>query len=252
MEGWIKMHRKMLDNPVVFKDADHVAVWTYLLLNATHAEYPAVFKGRKILLLPGQLITGRKAISEKLKVSESKVQRILKWFESDLQIEQQTSNKNRLITIINWEQYQNIEQQNEREVVDKQTANEHKQECKNVKNEINNIYSVHFDAFWKVYPRKKEKAKAYKAYCARVKDGFSDEELLKAATAYAEECSSRNTDERYIKLGATFLSANTPFEDYLKEGKEDEQDTVQDRGSASDYYGELLRQWKSNSSGLSE
>lgn len=237
MEGWIKMHRKMLDNPIVFKDADHVAVWTYLLLNAAHTEYPAVFKGRKILLLPGQLITGRKAISERLKISESKVQRILKWFESDLQIEQQTSNKNRLITITNWKQYQNIEQQNEREAVSKQTANEHKQECKNVKNEINNIYSVHFDAFWKVYPRKKEKAKAYKAYCARLKDGFSDDELLKAATTYAEECSSRNTEERYIKLGATFLSANTPFEDYLKEGKKDEQDIVQQKENIPEKYG---------------
>lgn len=90
-----------------------------------------------------------------------------------------------------------------------------------------NIYSANFDAFWKVYPRKKEKAKAYKAYNARLKDGFSDDELLKAATAYAEECKSRNTEERYIKLGATFLSANTPFEDYLKEGEEDGQSIAQ-------------------------
>lgn len=237
MEGWIKVHRKMLDNPLVFKDSDYAVVWIYLLLNATHTEYPVIFNGKKIILLPGQLITGRKVISEKLKVSESKVQRILKWFESDLQIEQQTSNKNRLITIVNWEQYQNIEQQNEREAVGKQTANEHKQECKNVKNEINNIYSVHFDEFWKVYPRKKEKAKAYKAYCARLKDGFSDDELLKAATVYAEECKKRNTEERYIKLGSTFLSANTPFEDYLKEGEKNEQDSVQQKEEVSEKYG---------------
>ena len=41
-----------------------------------------------------------------------------------------------------------------------------------------NNYSVHFEEFWKVYPRKKEKAKAYKYYLARLKDGFSEEELL--------------------------------------------------------------------------
>lgn len=236
MEGWIKVHRKILDNPLVFKDSDYAAVWIYLLLNATHTEYPVIFKGEKIILLPGQLITGRKVISEKLKISESKVQRILKWFESDLQIKQQTSNKNRMITIVNWDKYQNIEQQNERETIDKRQTNGHKQECKNVKNEINNIYSVHFDAFWKIYPRKKEKAKAYKAYRERLKDGFSDDELLKAATAYAEECSSRNTDERYIKLGSTFLSANTPFEDYLKEGEKNEQDSVQQKEELSEKY----------------
>ena len=32
MEGWIKLHRKMLDNPIVCKDSDYLAVWIYLLL----------------------------------------------------------------------------------------------------------------------------------------------------------------------------------------------------------------------------
>ena len=59
MEGWIKVHRKILENPIVCKDSDYFSVWTYLLLNATHKEIPAVFKGKKILLQPGQLITGR-------------------------------------------------------------------------------------------------------------------------------------------------------------------------------------------------
>lgn len=51
------------------------------------------------MLNPGQLITGRKAISDKLRVTESKVQRVLKCYESEQQIEQQTGNRNRLITI---------------------------------------------------------------------------------------------------------------------------------------------------------
>lgn len=76
-------------------------------------------------------------------------------------------------------------------------------------------YSVHFASFWDMYPRKKEKAKAYKAYNARRKDGYSEEELLTAATAYAKECADRKTEERYIKLPATFLGPSTPFTDYL-------------------------------------
>ena len=43
--GWIKLHRKLLDNPVVMKDSDHLAVWIYLLLNASHTEYPVLFGG---------------------------------------------------------------------------------------------------------------------------------------------------------------------------------------------------------------
>ncbi|MEK3851240.1 hypothetical protein MKX59_19560 [Paenibacillus sp. FSL R7-0340] len=123
-KGWISVHRKMLDNPVVCKDGDYMAVWMYLLLNATHTEYPALFSGKKVILQPGQLITGRKSISEKLNISESKVQRILKSFESEHQIEQQNGNKNRLVTVVSWSEYQESEQQNEQQLNNKRTTTE--------------------------------------------------------------------------------------------------------------------------------
>lgn len=138
MHGWVSVHRKMLDNPVVFKDADHVAVWMYLLLNATHKECQVLFKEEKITLLPGQLITGRKAISDKLKISDSKVHRILKLFEIEQQIEQQTSNKNRLISIKNWDKYQLSEQQNEQQLNNNRTTTEQQTDEKFTKIEQQN------------------------------------------------------------------------------------------------------------------
>ena len=87
------------------KDSDYLAVWIYLLLNATHKEVDMLFKGERITLKPGQLITGRKSISVKLNI-ESKVERILKTFKSEQQIEQQTSSCNRLISIVSWDEYQ--------------------------------------------------------------------------------------------------------------------------------------------------
>lgn len=112
--GYIKLHRKTLDNPIVCKDSDYLAVWIYLLLNATHKEIPAIFKGEKIILKPGQLITGRISIANKLKISESKVRRIINELKSEQQIDQQPSNKNSLISILNWNEYQKSDQQNER------------------------------------------------------------------------------------------------------------------------------------------
>ncbi len=142
--GWVKLHRKMLDNPIIMKDADHLAVWMYLLLNATHAEYPALFKGKKITLQPGQLITGRKSIASTLCVNESKVRRILDMFESDQQIDRQRSNQNTLISLRNWDKYQLFDQQidqqmtNERPTDDQRvTTNKKNKNVKNVKNEIN-------------------------------------------------------------------------------------------------------------------
>lgn len=144
--GWIKLHRKLLDNPIIMKDADHLAVWMYLLLNATHAEYPALFKGQKIMLAPGQLITGRKSIADKLAINESKVTRILDAFKSEHQIEQQTSNKNRLISILNWDFYQSSEQQDELQMNNNRTTSEQQvntnKNIKNIKNEKNVINNM--------------------------------------------------------------------------------------------------------------
>ena len=78
-----------------------------------------------------------------------------------------------------------------------------------------NKYNVCFEEFWKEYPRKKEKQKAYKAYLARLNSGYSESELLEACINYAAECEKVGREERYIKLGATFLSVNEPFVDYL-------------------------------------
>lgn len=141
LEGWIKLHRKILNNPVVCKDADHLAVWVYLLLHASHDTRKVLFRGKKIDLKPGQLITGRKTIAAELGIHESKTKRILLLFESDQQIDRRRSNGNSLITILNWEKYQSYGQQNDQPVTSQWTASDqpvttNKNE-KNEKNEIN-------------------------------------------------------------------------------------------------------------------
>lgn len=86
----------------------------------------------------------------------------------------------------------------------------------NTINNTSNKYMYAFEELWNVYPRKKEKAKAYKCYQARLKDGFKADELLQAVMAYSSECKKRKTEEKYIKLAATFLGENTPFIDYME------------------------------------
>ena len=102
---------------------------------------------------------------------------------------------------------------NEANEIEKKNVKEKEKE--NVKDKT---YTCAFEQLWNAYPRKKEKAKAYKCYKARLADGFSEDELLLAVKRYADECKKNHTDERYIKLGATFLGSNTPFLDYLEGG----------------------------------
>ena len=81
-------------------------------------------------------------------------------------------------------------------------------------------YSAHFEAFWEAYPRKEEKAYAYKKYKTRLKDGYSEADLLLAAKNYAVQCKRLKTEKRYIKHPKTFLSDSTPFVDYLPKKEE--------------------------------
>lgn len=79
-----------------------------------------------------------------------------------------------------------------------------------------NEYSSNFLDFWSVYPRKIGKGEAYKKYNARIKDGWSPEQLKEAAQNYADRCHEQNTETMYIKHPKTFLSDAIPFCDYLE------------------------------------
>lgn len=76
-------------------------------------------------------------------------------------------------------------------------------------------YSVDFEEFWKEYPRKADKAQAYRKYCARVRDGYSPAQIAEAARRYAEACRRAGTAEKYIKHGKTFLGDGAPFAEWL-------------------------------------
>ena len=77
-------------------------------------------------------------------------------------------------------------------------------------------YAPSFEQFWKEYPRKIDKGSAYQKYQTRLKDGFSEEDLLEAARNYAAECRKLKTETQYIKHPKTFLSDKLPFTDYIR------------------------------------
>ena len=117
--GYIKMYRSILDNPIVCKDSEVFAIWCYLLLEATHEGYETLFGKERITVKKSQLVTSRKSISNKFGINESKVERTFTLFKNEHMIEQQSSTKNRLITILNWDKYQSKEQQNELQFIGK-------------------------------------------------------------------------------------------------------------------------------------
>jgi hypothetical protein len=88
-----------------------------------------MWNGAIIVVKEGQLITGRRALSEQTGIPGTTVERILDFLENEHQIGQQKTNKYRLITIVNWDKYQNPDSISD----NKRTTNGHKQECKELK-----------------------------------------------------------------------------------------------------------------------
>ncbi len=230
MEGWIKVHRKILDNPVACKDADHLAIWMYLLLSATHANYDGMFKGKRITLNPGQLITGRKVISAVLKVDEYKVQRVLKNFENEHQIAQQASNQNRLITILNWNEYQNIEQQDAQRLHNDCTTdaqrvhtnkNERIKECKNERKK--DIHSTDSEVHKCVIDYLNSKCGTNYRYSssktkslidARLNEGFKIDDFKKVVDIKSDEWLNDSKMCKFLRPETLF---SNKFEGYLNQ-----------------------------------
>lgn len=122
-DGYIKLYRKFKEN-IFYKNSEAVHLWLHLLFSASFEDSIFYYKNTKIERKKGQLITGRKKLSQETGIGESTVFRLLKLFESEHQIEQQKTNKYTIITILSYDKYNGNEQQIEQQKNNKRTTDE--------------------------------------------------------------------------------------------------------------------------------
>jgi|11_taG_2_1085331.scaffolds.fasta_scaffold07342_4 hypothetical protein len=146
MQGWIKLHRQIVEWEW-YTDANTFRVFMHLLLNANHKEKR--YKG--ILIKKGQLLTGRKSLALALDLSERQVRTALTKLKKSGEIDQEkarkTTKSGSIITICNYASYQSEktksdqhnDQHNDQEATSKRPANDQQATTnKNVKNNKNN------------------------------------------------------------------------------------------------------------------
>lgn len=222
-EGWISIHRKIrecdiwdYDEPFTRRDA-----WIDLLLLANHRDKDTIFDGKKITIQRGQYLTSVRKLSKEWHWGKDKTLKYLRLLEMCEMITRDTDSRRTLITIVNYDIYQDTNRviadsiKDSKQTVSRQSSATNNND-NNVNNDNNNKYICAFDDLWKIYPRKVDKARAYKCYQARLKDGYSEDQLLTACKNYAKACEENKTEQKYIKHAATFFSVNEPFLDYLK------------------------------------
>lgn len=204
-EGWISLHRKILENPFC-KDPHAFSLWVNLLLRANHSDTKVMVGNKLIPVKRGQFLTGRKSLSIQTGINESKIQRLLNLFEREQQIEQQTFTKYRLISIVNYTHYQNPNS--------KRTANEQQTNTDNNDNNVNKNIKVCLDYLNQVTGRKFTAPGDLKA---RLKNYTVDD--VKDVIDYKYKEWKGKPQAKYLRPATLFQLSK--FEGYLNDAKQE-------------------------------
>ncbi|MFD2600193.1 hypothetical protein ACFSQ3_14640 [Sphingobacterium corticis] len=136
-QGWIKLHRSLLEWEW-YKDLNTRSLFLHLLIRANHKDNR--FQGN--VVKRGQILTGINALSIETSLSVQQLRTSLKKLKSTNEITIESSSKNSVITVVNYDFYQTVdddqqaEQQtnNKRSTSDQQTTNKRATTNKNEKN----------------------------------------------------------------------------------------------------------------------
>ncbi len=161
METWIKLYRKF-DEWEWFNISEMVHLFIYLLINANNTDG----EWRGIKVKRGQLVTGRKSLHEKTKISEQTLRTCLKRLENTKEITIQPTNQYSIITICKYNDYQpeklNSNQPTNQQLTSDQPAiNQRSTTIKEVKNKKEEEYSFNF------YSEETKKAKEFSGQMAK-------------------------------------------------------------------------------------
>lgn len=142
MEGWIKIHRKLIDWEW-YTDSKMVHLLFHLITKANHKDA----KWRGVSIRRGQLITGLDKLKTQTGISTQSLRTCLDRLISTGEVTSKSTNKYRVITIVNYDSYQLNDSankqatskltSNQQSTNNQLTANKKEKKKKNEKNEKN-------------------------------------------------------------------------------------------------------------------
>lgn len=109
--GYIKLHRQLESESWAMCPVKRV-VWIHILLNATHKKHKTKLGTATVVLMPGQLISGRNKILKEcfdqkmIEVTADMVRGALNFFKKEGMLKAQSTRKGSVFTVVNWGKYQ--------------------------------------------------------------------------------------------------------------------------------------------------
>lgn len=123
MKGWIKIYRQITENPLYFSEPfTKMQAWMDLLVIANHKDGIINVRGNIIRVKRGQVGHSERTLSIRWQWSRSKVRNFLEYLKKEKQIEPQKNSVMSLITILNFEMYQEKDHRKTTENGTKKTA----------------------------------------------------------------------------------------------------------------------------------
>ena len=135
--GYIQLHRKLLENPIFMK-AELLQLFIYCLLKANHKPEKFIWNGSEITIERGQFITGRIAMAKDLNQSESATYKRLQLLNKLKIITLKSNNKFTLLSVCKYDIYQATKNQKEQQRNNKVTTKEQQSNTNNNDNNDNN------------------------------------------------------------------------------------------------------------------
>lgn len=113
--NWVKLFSKFM-NWEWYKDSNTKDLFIHCLISANWKD--GKFEGR--VIKRGSFVTGRKKLAEELGMSEQQIRTAIKHLISTNEITISATNKYSVITIVNYELYQQVNQQNNQQLTNNQ------------------------------------------------------------------------------------------------------------------------------------
>lgn len=237
-KGWFKVYRGWMDSPCFRNNDDRIA-FLWMLEAAAIKDITISINNSPTVIRRGQFSHSTRFMSEALRLSQTKVRRLLKHFEKWRLIDIDSDTGQNVINICNYSIYQAGLQEcgsetgasnDNRAPQDRLGGGSNNKNDKNDKNDKDlsntppspsaqskNAYSDNFETWWKEYPKKQSKGGAYKKYAKAIKDGASHEELLEGVKRYNDHIKANSIQALYIKHPTTWLN-NECWHDELNTG----------------------------------
>lgn len=146
-KGWILLHRKIRDCSVIWDDKpfSRGQAWIDLLLTVNHEDKEILFNGNFTVIKRGQTLTSLTKLSDRWGWSRKKTTKFLNELKMASMLDFESNNKRTVVTVINYDVYQDLgtaeePQKNRRGTAEEPQRNTNKELINNYRNnERNNI-----------------------------------------------------------------------------------------------------------------